>query len=257
MNETGHPVSLRVSTPIWPGHSNVREPGFARFDLVSTILFLTVADDPETWVRLGFILDGATVRLGSTAITLTGASADEKGVTGWNLGEDSPLPEFVEGLRTTATPTSNPVPDAGSTSTPSPPQHPNGITTIDHLVVKTPNLPRTIAAFEDLGWECRRTRDAGAYGEENVRQAFFWFGDVIVEVVGPQTADPEKADRPATFFGLALTAPDLDATAAFLGEFMKPPVDAVQKGRRISTISSRAGSSVAIAVMTPHLKETK
>lgn len=216
---------------------------------MSTILFLTVADDPETWAKLGFTLDGATVRLGSTAIALTGANPDEKGVTGWNLSEDSPLPQFVEGLHTTATP-------GPATPPPPAPQHPNGITAIDHLVVMTPNLPRTIAAFEDLGWECRRTREAAAYGEQEMRQAFFWFGDVIVEVVGPQTPDPAKADSPSKFFGLALTASDLDATVAFFGDFMKPPIDAVQQGRRISTISSRAGSTVAIAVMSPHIKET-
>ncbi len=215
---------------------------------MSAILFLTVADDPQTWAALGFTLDGATARLGSTAITLTGADPGAKGVTGWNLADDSPLPASIEGLRTTATPGLTPAPPA--------PVHPNGISAIDHLVVMTPNLSRTVAAFEDLGWECRRTRAAAAYGQQNMRQAFFWFGDVIVEVVGPETPDPAKADRPASFFGLALTATDLDATAAFFGDLMKPPIDAVQTGRRISTISSRAGSSVAIAVMSAHLKES-
>ncbi len=215
---------------------------------MSAILFLTVADDPATWAKLGFTLDGATVRLGSTAITLTGASESERGITGWNLADDSPLPEFIEGLRTAATP--------GPSVTPPPaPVHPNGISAIDHLVVNTPNLPRTIETFEDLGWECRRTREGAAYGEQKMRQAFFWFGDVIVEVVGPETVDPAKADRPASFFGLALTADDLDTTVAFFGDLMKPPIDAVQPGRRITSISSRGGSTVAMAVMSPHPKE--
>ena len=228
---------------------------------MSAILFLTVADDPETWAKLGFTLDGRTVRLGSTAITLTGTVGDTAnglgdgaaerrnsgGITGWNLADDSPLPESIDGLRTTATP--------GPFTTPPPaPVHPNGIVSIDHLVVNTPNLARTVAAFEDLGWECRRTREGAAYGAQKMRQAFFWFGDVIVEVVGPVTPDPTKLDRPATFFGLALTATDIDATAAFFGDLAKPPTDAVQQGRRITSISSRGGSTVAMAIMSPHPK---
>ena len=232
---------------------------------MSAILFLTVADDPETWAKLGFALDGRTVRLGSTAITLTGTVDDTArdsanrpadgtagprnggGITGWNLADDSPLPESVDGLRTTATP--------GPFATPPPaPVHPNGIVSIDHLVVNTPDVARTVAAFEDLGWECRRTREGAAYGAQKMRQAFFWFGDVIVEVVGPVTPDPTTLDRPATFFGLALTATDIDVTAAFFGDLAKPPTDAVQQGRRITSISSRGGSTVAIAIMSPHPK---
>jgi hypothetical protein len=214
---------------------------------VSTILFLTVADEPETWASLGFTLDGRTVRIGSTAITLTGKNDTERGITGWVLGDDSPLPERIDGLPTTTTP--------GPVRTPPPaPVHPNGITAIDHLVVSTPALSRTVEAFEDLGWECRRTREGAAYGEQKMRQAFFWLGDVIVEVVGPETPDPAQIDRPASFFGLALTAEDLDATTAFFGDLMKPPIEAVQPGRRITTISSRGGSTVAIAVMSPHPK---
>jgi hypothetical protein len=215
---------------------------------VSQILFLSVADDPATWESLGFTLDGATVRLGSTAITLTGSSPDAKGITGWVLAEDVTLPDSIEGLATATT--------TGAVAPPLAPVHPNGIVFIDHLVVSTPNIDRTVATFEDLGWECRRRREGAAYGQQQMRQAFFWLGDVIVEVVGPEQVDPAKRDSSASFFGIALNATDLPTTQLFFGDLMKPPVEAVQAGRYITTISSRGGSSVAIAVMSPHTKDT-
>jgi hypothetical protein len=215
---------------------------------MTSILHLNVADDPMTWAAMGFTLDGATVRLGTTAITLSGSEANARGITGWVLAEDTMLPESIDGLRTATTTGAAPAP-ATEVS------HANGIVTIDHLVVMTPDIDRTVSAFEDLAWECRRRREGAAYGQEKMRQAFFWLGDVIVEVVGPETIDAEKANKPAAFFGVALTSSDLGVTQAFFGDLMKPPVDAVQAGRQITTISSRSGSTLAIAVMSPHIKE--
>ncbi|MBV9662995.1 MAG: glyoxalase, partial [Actinobacteria bacterium] len=62
--------------------------------------------------------------------------------------------------------------------------------------------------------------------------------------------DP-TGDGPARFYGLAFTVADLDATAAYLGDRLRPAKDAVQPGRRIATLDKSAGSSVAIAFMSP------
>jgi catechol 2,3-dioxygenase-like lactoylglutathione lyase family enzyme len=214
---------------------------------VTRILYLSVADDPETWARLGFTLDGNSVRVGSVTFVLEGTSDTARGITSWTRSaDDSPIPATIDGLLTGSS--------IGATFVPEPTVHPNGLSGIDHLVVSTPDVDRTVAIFEDLDWECRRRREGAAYGNEKMRQAFFWLGDVIVEVVGPETVKPEDADKPAKFFGIALIADDLEATAAFFGEQMKPPIDAVQAGRKITTISSKAGSTLAIAVMNPHIK---
>jgi catechol 2,3-dioxygenase-like lactoylglutathione lyase family enzyme len=213
---------------------------------VTHIAYLSVADDDSTWERLGFTLDGNAVRVGSTTFTFGGASSDARGITSWVLLDEDGIPEHVDGLPTSVS--------QGIVKTDRTTAHPNGITAIDHLVVATPDVDRTVAAFEDLDWECRRRREGAAYGQETMRQAFFWLGDVIVEVVGPQHPKPEDAHKPASFFGIAFTSQDLDATQAFFGDLMKPPVPAVQAGRFITTVSSRAGSSLAIAVMSPHVK---
>ena len=58
-------------------------------------------------------------------------------------------------------------------------------------------------------------------------------------------------DRPAFFWGLALLAPDLDATVASLGDWVGEARDAVQPGRRIATLRRGAGLAVPIALITP------
>jgi len=213
---------------------------------------LIVADDPDTWSSLGFTVTDDRVRIGATDLLLAGAAAG-RGILGWRLGgaDAVALPPSVEGLPTTTDP---------AASSAVAPAHPNGVVSIDHLVVLTPLVERTVATLEGLGLPCRRRRAGAAYGQQQMVQAFFWLGDpdgpaearVILEVVGPEEPDPLRADEPARFFGLALTSQDLDATGARLGDLMKPPVPAVQEGRMITTISSRCGSSVAIALMSAH-----
>ena len=125
-------------------------------------------------------------------------------------------------------------------------QHPNGVIALDHLVVGTPDLARTVAAIEDAGLELRRTRDSDTYGTP-MRQAFFKAGDVILEVIGPA----EKAgDGPARFYGLAWTVDDLDATATYLGDRLHPAKDAVQPGRMIATLDKSSGTTVRMAFMS-------
>lgn len=219
---------------------------------------LLVSDSAQTWADLGFTLnDQSQVILGSTAIEFV--SSDAKGIVGWRLrSSDGQLPTSLDGIEVSVIAT------AGGSETRNPatnPVHPNGVSGIDHVVVMTPDLERTIAVLEAAGLPCRRRRNAGAYGQSQMRQAFFWLGEsetsekVLLEVVGPAEPKDDAASQPATFFGLALVSHDLAATANFIGEHMKPPVKAVQEGRQIATLSSKAGSSVALAFMSPHVPD--
>ena len=112
-------------------------------------------------------------------------------------------------------------------------EHPNGATGIDHVVLLTDAFDRTVARLRDEGLDFRRTRDAG----DGRRQAFFVLGPCLLEVAGPV----EGGER---LWGLTLVAPDL---APFGGRVK----DAVQPGRRITTIPREAGLEIPIAVMTP------
>lgn len=209
--------------------------------MILTLDELTVADAPATWAALGFAVEGDTCVLGDVRIRLAGTDAG-RGVTAWSL-RDLENTE-LDGLPTARS--ERPLPEE-------PVAHPNGVTAIDHVVVITPALDRTIAVLEAAGLDLRRIREeptpAGA-----PRQAFFRLGATILEVVQEPTEVTERAggsDRPAFFWGLALLAPDLDATAASFGDQVSEARDAVQPGRRIATLRRSAGLSVPVALITP------
>lgn len=197
------------------------------------IATIDVADPPDAWRDLGFAVDRSCSQVGSVVMQL---GVPGRGVTGWSLDSVAAEGEAdsLDGLPTRA----------GSVAGTSPPQHPNGVLSIDHVVILTPDLQRTINTFELAGMPCRRLRPTGRGNS----QAFFRLGEVILEVVGPDVA---KDDGPSRFFGLALTVADLDATAAYLGDRLHAAKEAVQPGRRIATLDKAAGSSVAIAFMSP------
>lgn len=206
-----------------------------------TIDELTVADDPAAWAALGFAVDGETCVLGAVRLRLAGRDAG-RGLVGWSLRGLAGTE--LDGLPTTASASEPPGLVAAQ---------PNGVAAIDHVVAITPALERTIAALEAAGLDLRRVREeptpAGA-----PRQAFFRLGPTILEVV----QEPEEAiergggpDRPAFFWGLALVAPEIEATVAGLGERVGEIREAIQPGRRIATLRRSAGLGLPVALITP------
>ncbi len=198
-----------------------------------------LGDAPAAWRSAGFdVDDDGRLRLGATEVLCLDTGG---GFVGWALdGVDHDL----DGLATADG-------HGGTASAGTTPAHPNGIATIDHVVVRTGDCDRTIAAFEAAGLEVRGGRSTTSYGAP-MRQTFFWAGDVILELVGPDEGEP-TTDEPTSIFGLALVAPDLDATAAELGDLLGTPKDAVQDGRRIAGLRGKEiGISLPVAVMSPH-----
>jgi hypothetical protein len=207
-----------------------------------TIDEIALADAPERWAALGFTVADGVVALGSVRLRLAGSDAG-RGIVGWSLralsGQDSEL----DGLRTTVSQSAPPEPA---------PAHPNGISSIDHVVAMTGDLDRSVRALCAAGLDLRRVREeptaAGA-----PRQAFFRLGQEILEVV----QEPEQVlaahggpARPARLWGLALLAPELERTVAALSPHVGAVRDAVQPGRRIATIKRSAGLAVPVAVMS-------
>ncbi len=206
-----------------------------------TIDELAVADAPAAWSALGFAIDDNTCVVGDVRIRLLGPEAG-KGLVGWSLREVRTTD--LDGLLTTRSDRPSPTEH---------PDHPNGVTAIDHVVVITPALERTVATLQAAGLDLRRIREeptpAGA-----PRQAFFRLGATILEVVQEPPEAIERGggvDRPAFFWGLAFVAPDLDATVAGLGDRVSDIRAAVQPGRCIATLRRPAGLAVPVALMTP------
>lgn len=158
---------------------------------------------------------------------------------GLNLGASLTGIDELDGLALTASTV-----EAGAAS-----PHDNGVVSIDHVVVMTPNPDRTQSAFEAEGLEARRVRRIET-SKGPRRQTFFWLGDVICEVGGPDDGD---GDGPAAWWGLALTVADIDATASFYGDHASSVKDAVQPGRRVCTLRSPR-STTPVLFISPHIK---
>jgi hypothetical protein len=186
----------------------------------------------EQWRDLGFeVSDDGAAMAGSVRLELV-PDAERGKIVSWGL-EGVDVPDSVDGLATDA------AARIGSGKA-----NPNGVIAIDHVVVFTPSLDRTTAAFEAIGVERRRVRDAGG----GVRQGFFLVGDVLVEVVEGTGLEPRE---PARFWGITAVVPDIEATGALLGERLGTIKDAVQPGRRIATVRPEACGGLPLALITP------
>jgi hypothetical protein len=212
-----------------------------------TIEQLTVADPPEAWRDAGFDVDGDSVQIGSVVVRLVGADAG-RGIIGCKMRDIAV--EGADGLPLTRSP--SPARPASAPRPAGDAVHPNGVRAIDHLVAFSPSLERTVSSLEEAGLDLRRIREeptpAGA-----PRQAFFRLAEVILEVVElpPGSREERNPDAPARFWGLAFLVDDMDQCAAYLGDRLGDPRDAVQPGRRIATLRREAGLSPGIAFMTP------
>lgn len=235
-----------------------------------TVDEFTVADPAEAWMRAGFVVDsggdaGAVCRIGGVGIRLVGredgaaqaATSDHAaaqaatsdrgtGIVGWSL-RGLPASRSVHDLDGVPTTSSREKPAAPST-------HPNGVLSIDHVVLLSPDLRRTVASLATIGVAPRRERD-GELGGRPIRQIFFRFGEVIVEVVGsPDTVN----EGPSTLWGLTYVVADIEATASYFGDRTAPVKDAVQPGQRITTLRHQEfGMSVRSAFISAPVRHRR
>jgi hypothetical protein len=170
---------------------------------------VAVGDEAAAWRSVGFaVAEGGTCLVGQVRIRFTGDTGDAGdtggdgdrvgGIAGWTLAGLPIEGGDVDGLTTSAGRPTGDVVGADTAAGAATRLHPNGVARIDHLVIVTPDLDRTTAAFEAIGLEARRTREAG----RGRLQRFFRLGEVILEVVGPveRSGDgPTSTPRPPTW----------------------------------------------------------
>lgn len=208
-------------------------------DLGSTaprrLVGLTVGDRPEAWRAIGFDVDDDRVTVGGVTVHLAGDDGD-RGLLAWSL--DPPVAGDVDGLTHRHAP--GPVGEQ---------VHPNGVTAVDHVVVGTPHVARTLEALAAVDLHPRRVVDGLRGGDQSY--AFVLLGTCVLEVIGPREHDPGRTPASAAFVGLAFVADDLEAVAALDGVAGRPR-DAIQPGRRIVTLRTpEHGVSVPVALLTP------
>lgn len=210
--------------------------------MIVAVAEIEVADPADAWRRAGFTVDAnAVCRVGGVGVRLIGRGRG-RGIVGWSL-RGLPSDGTVDDLDDL-----DGIPTAGAgEAVATPATHANGVTAIDHVVLLSPDLGWTVTSLAAVGAHPRRERD-GELGGRRIRQIFFRFGEVVVEVVGsPGTA----ADGPSTLWGITYVVADIDATASFFGDRTTPVKDAVQPGRRITTLAHREfGMSVRSAMIS-------
>ncbi|HYI63067.1 MAG TPA: hypothetical protein VEW93_14845 [Acidimicrobiales bacterium] len=206
------------------------------------VAILTLAEEPEAWAAAGFAVDeGGTCRLGHVTLELIGREAGT-GVVGWALrGLPEGAATDLEGFPTRAT-------DQGRAQ---PAEHPCSAVAVDHLVLLSDDLERTVGAAATVGLTPRRWRDHVLPDGTEARQAFFRVGQVVLEVVAPR-ARPAQPRPGVRAFGLAVTALDIERARACLGDALGPTRPAVQPGRFIATVRRGAhGLTIPLALMSP------
>ncbi len=171
---------------------------------------IVLGDPPAAWEALGFVVEDGIVAVGEEQLQLTGRGGGILSVTAPGVTTDDP-----DGL--TLRKGSDPSLRVA---------HPNGAVAIDHVVVLTGSLDRTVAALEGAGLDLRRRTDG---------MAFLRLGSYILEVV-------ERGGDPARFWGLVVVVEDPGAVPG-----AGPVRDAVQPGRRIATVK---GLGTELAVMS-------
>ncbi len=202
-----------------------------------TVDELLIADPTDAWAGAGFSVDADDVcRVGDVRLRLAGRGAGT-GIVGWSLRGIPFSLNDVDGIPTRSSDT------AAAESA----AHANGVTAIDHIVLLSPDLGRTVAALDAIGVQPRRER-VGELGGRPIRQIFFRLGGVIIEVVG---APDTVSEGPATLWGITYVVADIDATATLLGEHTAAVKAAVQPGRRITTLRHQDfGMSVRTALIS-------
>jgi catechol 2,3-dioxygenase-like lactoylglutathione lyase family enzyme len=170
---------------------------------VPTLEQLEIADEPADWRALGFDVHDGACQVSSVELRLVG-KGPRRGIVGWKLGNEQPVP-------------------------PARATHPNGVVSIDHVVLLSPDLDRTVEELRSQGFDLRRIREGETPGG-STRQAFFRAGEPILEAVqAPEgTSVARNPHGPARLWGISFLVEDMEETAAALGELLGTPRDAVQ-----------------------------
>lgn len=207
------------------------------------VAILTLAEEPEAWAATGFAVEGdGRCRLGHVTIELVGRGEGRAGLVGWALrGMPEGAPTDLDGFPTRATDQGRAVPA----------EHPSSAVAVDHIVLLSDHLERTVEAAAAVGLTPRRWRDHVLPDGTEARQAFFRVGQVILEVVSPRTPPPQPRPH-VRAYGMAVTALDIDRARAVLGDDLSPTRKAVQPGRFIATVRRGAhGLATPLALMSP------
>ncbi len=215
--------------------------------VISTLL---IGDDAASWRLAGFSIEKDNeLTFGKLKIKFLGKS-NLRGCLGWELGGErsNEGPVRVE--------VNQAVSSAGNNIS-----HPNGVSSIDHIVMKVNSSAHAEEALGALGInKIRETINT----EKKISYSFYRPGGLILEVVAAipsadgltnETEKPGSDGLYTNIWGITFVTRDIDHTHQYLKEITKPSWPAVQKNRRITTLDSKGiDISLRVAFITPHVR---
>jgi hypothetical protein len=200
------------------------------------LVALEIADPPERWEALGFsVSPDQVIELGGVSLRL---GADGEGIVAWTLRGIAPT-SSIDGLPTRVIDESVGR-EGGETPAAVGQTHANGAIALDHVVILTSDFDGTADAVAAAGMPLRREAE-----RNGARQGFRRLGPAIMEIVQATEVSGTQ------FWGLVVIVSDLDALAQRLGDLLREIRPAVQTGRRIAPLRSKAGLGPAVAFMDP------
>ncbi|GAB0103902.1 hypothetical protein JMUB6875_28760 [Nocardia sp. JMUB6875] len=168
---------------------------------------LGLPGDERSWAALGFTIRDDRIRIGGVDCAL--------GEAAWGFDETHSAPDTLGVAYLDPEPAENDWPST----------HPNGVTTVDHVVYWVPDLDDAVTNLTAvLGVPPRRR--FFPRGPQGPEMAFYRVGEPFIEAVS-------SGLQPA-LVGVAFLCPDLDATVAAVraaGGPIGDPKPAVQGGR--------------------------
>jgi hypothetical protein len=200
------------------------------------LVALEIADPPERWEALGFrVSPDQVVELGGVSLKL---GADGEGIVAWTL-RGIGATSSIDGLPTRVIDQSVGRDGEGRPQEQVDHGHANGAIAVDHVVILTSDFDGTADAVAAAGMPLRREAE-----RNGARQGFRRLGPAIMEIV-------QAPEGPTRFWGLVVIVSDLDALSERLGDLLRETRPAVQPGRRIAPLRSKAGLGPAVAFMDP------
>ena len=213
-------------------------------------------DDPDEWRQAGFFVNAnSSVRIGNQiSLKLMGRTAkDGKFPPSWTWRHGNDGPAFKDVSSIGGILISPPFPGIYS-GIAEREAHPNGVVNIDHIVIQSTNAQQTANALEDIGVPVlKRTSKV----RPHLECVFLRPADgVVIEIIGPSPPVKDEDAKPARLWGITFVVDDIEN--ASLAGVAKPPWQAVQPGRMITTLKKGAVDvSLAVAFMTPHVPVDK
>ena len=210
---------------------NARPPLLTRLDLPG---------EASRWEALGFSVPSGELRIGQVDCLLDASEAS------WGFasaevsvsGISSIASGDIESGEVAATPTTNA----------------NGAFKLDHVVIVSDDPAGTKLQLESFGFVSKGERFVGE-GDAQRSQAFFWSGELLLELVGP--AHASGGDAPcARIWGVTFVVDDLARLTQAAGGLVSKPRAAVQRGRKIALVSEDAGLGLGVAFMSPHISSS-